>query len=143
MNPYYEKNREAIIKRVGEWQKRNPDRVRLAKASSRKRSRANKPYMAPLYDAKARALRAGLQFDLTESWAIGRWTGKCELTGAVFERLTGGKPSAFSVSLDRIDPDKGYVKDNCRFILWAVNRFKSNYSDATMMRIAHLLVRAN
>lgn len=137
---YYANNRAEIIKRVGEWQKRNPDRVRISKARQRKKVRAEKPYMATLYDAKARARRNGLAFELTESWARERWTGKCELTGALFDRLTGGRPSAFSASLDRIDPTNGYTPDNCRFILWAVNRFKSNYDDATMMRIARLLV---
>jgi len=136
---YYERNKDAIIKRVGEWQRRNPDKVRAAKAKSRRKARAAKPYMTALYDAKARALRKGLAFDLTETWASERWTGRCELTGAQFEPRRG-RPTAYSISLDRIEHTKGYTQDNCRFILWSVNRFKSDYDDQTMLRIARLLV---
>lgn len=136
----YEKNKDAVIKRVMEWQKRNPDLVRYYKRKAQKKVRASKPYRPALYSAKARALRSGLAFELTEQWAASRWTGKCELTGADFNVLPKGTTSAFSVSIDRIDSAKGYTQDNCRFILWSVNRFKSDYDDAIMMHIARLLV---
>lgn len=139
---YYLKNREAIIKRVGEWQARNIEKVRIIKARSVKKARAAKPYMAAIYSAKARATKKAIPFDITESWAKARWTGKCELTGASFD-VAKGRPTAFSTSLDRIDGSKGYTQDNCRFILWSINRFKSDYDDATMMRIARLLVGVN
>lgn len=143
-NPeYYAKNRAAILKRTAEWQRRNPELVRRNKTKSRKKNRALKPYLQTIYDAKARALRKGFAFELTETWAQERWTGKCELTGAPFIASPDGRPSAFSVSLDRIDGSKGYTQDNCRFILWSVNRFKSNYDDETMMHIARLLVGVN
>lgn len=136
---YYLKNREEIIRRVGEWQKRNPERVKAAKTKSRRLAHERAPYMRVLYDAKARALKKSMAFDLTKEWAAARWTGRCELTGAAFS-FNVGKPWAFSLSLDRIDPKRGYTQDNCRFILWAVNRFKSDYDDATMFHIARLLM---
>lgn len=137
---YYLANRETIIRRVSEWQKNNPEKVRANKLKSLKKRRELKPYMAAIYEAKSRASRNSLPFDLTHEWAQSKWTGKCELTGAAFEYPSDGKTSPFSPSLDRIDGSKGYTQDNCRFILWAVNRFKSNYDDDTMMRIARLLV---
>lgn len=139
---YYLNNREAIIKRVGAWQARNVEKVRAIKARSRKKVRSEKPYRGAMYCAKARALKKFIKFDLTEDWAKARWTGKCELTGAPFD-VANGRPTAFSASLDRIDGSKGYTQDNCRFILWSINRFKSDYDDATMMRIARLLVGVN
>lgn len=137
---YYLKNRARMLQKTMEWQRRNPELVKINKTKSRKKARALKPYMQPLYEAKSRASKKELAFDLTENWARERWTGKCELTGADFDLCVGGKPTAFSVSLDRIDPNRGYTQDNCRFILWSVNRFKSNYDDATIMRVARLLV---
>lgn len=89
--------------------------------------------------AKSRSIKNGHEFDLTLEWAHARWTGKCELSGLPFD---WSKPllHAFSPSIDRINPLKGYTQDNCRFILQAINAFKGSWSDETMFAIASAML---
>lgn len=93
--------------------------------------------------AKQRSKEKSVPFDLDDAWARARWTGKCELTGLEFsspEKRKGNKLRNFSPSIDRIVGELGYVKNNCRFVLWAVNSFKRDSSDADMYRMAVALV---
>lgn len=95
--------------------------------------------------AQSRANALGREFELTEVWAEGRWTGRCELTDTWFVFSTGsngkrGSPCALSPSIDRIDSSRGYTKDNCRFVLWAFNRFKGSDDDGLILAIAKSIV---
>lgn len=73
-------------------------------------------------------------------WAEKRWTGKCEITGLPFILSTQRNPYLFSPSLDKIVPSLGYVPDNCRFILHAVNALKGAGTDEQMLEIAKAIV---
>lgn len=55
--------------------------------------------------------------------------GKCFYSGIVmnFERW-GSKRKKYSITVDRIDPSKGYTKDNVVLSSWAANVGKSNFS---------------
>lgn len=92
--------------------------------------------------ARVRARGASVPFDLTLEWGDAKWTGRCELTKFPFE-LGRTRRGAFSPSIDRIDPTKGYTEDNCRFVLWAVNVFKNNWSTEVMLQIAKALIDHN
>lgn len=72
-------------------------------------------------NAKHRAKKAWLPFDLDayRSEIRHRLTQPCELTGTPFK--IGGERDWNSPSIDRIDPEKGYVYSNIRIILWALN----------------------
>lgn len=101
------------------------------------------PWMYLFRGAKQRAKKSGVAFDLDDAWGRQRWTGKCELTGMDFsppEKRKGSKLKNLSPSIDRIEASGGYTKDNCRFVLWAVNSFKSDSPDADMYRIAEALI---
>lgn len=84
--------------------------------------------------ARARSLQNNLEYNLTPEWAEARWTGKCEVCGLSFDLK--GKRQALSPSIDKIDPTRGYTQDNCRFVAWAVNRFKGENSENDMWRVA-------
>jgi hypothetical protein len=45
-------------------------------------------------------------------------------------------PQPFSASLDKIEPSKGYTKNNSRFILWGCNALKGVGADEDMYAIA-------
>jgi hypothetical protein len=49
----------------------------------------------------------------------------------------------FSPSIDRIDPEIGYLETNCRFVLFAINGLKGRGTDADLFAIAHALVKAD
>lgn len=127
------------IEKVKEWQRANPDKVRRYKRASKQRVRAERPWQWLLYSAKSRAKALGVPFDLTPDWAADRWTGKCELTKESFDVSSKPNGEMYSPSIDRVDPQGGYTQDNCRFILWAVNRFKANSSDEVMYRLARAI----
>jgi hypothetical protein len=45
-----------------------------------------------------------------------------------------------NISVDRINPKKGYTKDNVRLLCWAVNSFKLTGSDEQMIEMARAVV---
>lgn len=149
---YYQENRERIRAKARAWYQENKERIAakrrvnyeatLEKERSQQRKwSAKKPrWWALIGSARARAKKAGLPFDLDHEWAEKRWTGRCELTGIEFSAKQPGGPGMFSPSIDRIVPERGYVKDNCRFILHAVNSFRQNGTDAQMVEIAKALI---
>jgi len=51
---------------------------------------------------------------------------KCVLSGRVMVPKINDKNK---LSIDRIDSDKGYTKDNIQLVCWMVNQAKSNFSD--------------
>lgn len=105
-----------------------------------------KPWKPLLLSAKYRSVKLKIDFDLDEAWMESRWTGYCELTKLPFsspEKRRGYKNKSFSPSIDKIDPAKGYTKNNCRLILFAVNCFKRDDSDVEMYAIAEALIANN
>lgn len=98
------------------------------------------PWKELLHAARWRAKKKGLEYALTHEWAAERWTGFCEVSGLPFRLgLREAGPKFFSPSIDRIAPAKGYVPDNCRFVLWAINSFKHDATDEDMMMVARAL----
>jgi hypothetical protein len=108
-------------------------------ATRRKKQRQIRGWLYLLRKALERARKRNIPFDLTHAWAFDRWTGKCELTGIPFIRGEEGF-SPYSGSIDRIDSNKGYTTDNCRFILMALNVFKGRMNDDEMKSIAASLL---
>lgn len=97
------------------------------------------PWLPLLSGARHRARKFGLPFDLDREWCEARWTGRCELTEIQFllnTEIRGG----FAPSIDKIVPEQGYIKSNCRFVLFAVNCLKHNGTDTEMYRVADALV---
>jgi predicted nucleic acid-binding Zn ribbon protein len=108
-----------------------------------RRQLAIRPWHSVFKGTKSRAKTLGIAFNLDEAWMASRWTGSCELTALPFSEMTerkGYKNTHFSPSIDRISPTKGYTKNNCRIVLWAVNSFKRDGTDEEMYRIARALM---
>jgi hypothetical protein len=102
-----------------------------------------RPFVYLIRSAKSRAKKKGFEYDLDLEWASARWSGKCEITGIQFivnAKAHSGFP--YSPSIDRIDNSKGYLKNNCRFVIFAVNAMKGTGSDSDMVLIARALASA-
>jgi hypothetical protein len=112
----------------------------LVKLEKEKVRHRNKPYLKIIRDSRARAKRKNVKFTLTRKWAEQVWTGNCQLTGIPFEEPNHKNAHAYSASVDRIDPDKGYVPENCRFILNCINSFKGKLSDEEVLNLAQALI---
>lgn len=88
---------------------------------------------------KDRAKKTGRKFDLTRQWVLDQGD-HCAITGIKFVDRAGTGAHPMSASVDRIDNARGYTTDNCRLILWAVNRFKNKDTDEVMFEIARAIV---
>lgn len=95
--------------------------------------------------ARSRARKLGVPCDLDIDFLVERFqAGVCEATGIpfVFEDAEGGskKVHPYSPSLDRIEPAKGYTKDNVRAVVYIYNIARSEYPDEQVLHFARALV---
>ena len=156
MKNWYAKNHDSALARQRAYNLANADRInectrerRAADPSKfRERARADRQKKKAaylFYSVKARATKAGIPFDLNKEWLQDRIdAGICEMSGLPFdfETLGGHGPrNPNGASVDRIRANGGYTKDNCRLILWSINRALSNWGDEYMLHIFRTILR--
>ena len=94
------------------------------------------PIKSLLKAAKSRANKRGLLFELQDSDIY--LPDTCPILGIPLERHggtgAGGKPNSYS--LDRIIPEKGYVKDNVQVISHLANSMKSFATPEQLIKFA-------
>lgn len=96
-----------------------------------------------LLHAKNRAKSKNMYFDLTKEFILDLWDkqkGKCALTGLdmTYDRYTGRTYT--NVSIDRIDTNKGYTKDNVQLVCMAANQSKSDLTDEQLYQVCKGIV---
>lgn len=121
----------------------NKDHVNNKSRLRRRVIQKDRPYVLLIQGAKKRAVANGIDFNLDVIWGEKTWTGICALSGIPFTEYSESGNKELSPSIDRIVPSKGYTKENCRFILNCLNRFKGVMSDAEMLRISCNLINNN
>jgi hypothetical protein len=89
-----------------------------------------------LYNKKHNALRTGIDFDI--DFVDIDWPTHCPLLGIELDYFVESRQEN-SVSFDRINPAKGYVKGNVLVCSWRGNRIKNDGSSAEHRRIADYL----
>ena len=92
-----------------------------------------------------RTERKGWEFDLTLEWLEARLEGNCcEITGLSFQPHRDGVHwrNPYGPSLDRKDAKKGYTRENCRVILWALNMGFSDWGETVYREIAQAYLNA-
>jgi len=119
----YRRKSEKIIAATKAYKRRSPRNL-LAKARKRALERCPTP----------NAITTAQLYQLWE-----QQQGRCPLTGY---RLTwaGGKITETSLSLDRIDHNRGYCLGNVRLVCYAVNAFRGRMSDRQMIEMAKAIV---
>ena len=69
----------------------------------------------------------------------------CAATGLPFDlkahKTKGAGGTHFAPSPDRIDSEMGYVKENVRWVLWAVNRAKGEMPNDLFIKICREVVK--
>lgn len=87
--------------------------------------------------AKARAKDGDLNFNITVQDIEAAWPadGKCPVLGIELKRGKGSSQDA-SPTLDRVNPEWGYVRDNIAVISNRANRMKNNARASELERIA-------
>lgn len=97
--------------------------------------------------SRANAKKAGLAHDIDAAWIEERLRLGCAKTGVAFDlNHQGGagfsRCADHAPSLDRVDPNKGYTRDNVQVVTWIYNRAKLRSSDAAVLEFAKALVSA-
>jgi hypothetical protein len=145
---------EAKAKRKKEYDQKNKERNAvyrkhkyITKDSTTIAGRAYSLYT----HARGRASQYGLQFDLDREWVEGILEkGVCQVTGIPFvidandcefvvEREVHTR-SPFTPSIDKIDPTKGYTKDNCQVVVYMYNTCKNTFSDEAVKHFCRSFV---
>ncbi len=91
--------------------------------------------LALVRQAKRRAARKGLPFDLTSDDIV--VPDFCPALGIPLYRAVGRKAQGpNSPTLDRIEPDIGYVRGNVRVISARANQIKSDATPSELLRVA-------
>lgn len=93
-------------------------------------------YMARL-KAKSRCASSNIPFDIESSELVGLYEqngGRCSLSGLPFKQTSNrGQAGMFSISLDRVRPELGYVSGNVRLILNCLNAMKGTETDEELI----------
>lgn len=91
-----------------------------------------------LSNARQRAKIKGIPFDLTLDDLIPLMLPCCPVLGIPLMLHAGGRrgPRDDSASLDRIHPEKGYVRGNVMIISGRANRIKSDATFAELQAVA-------
>lgn len=113
---------------------------KLAKSELLKYSPLERSFSAArICDAKARAAKKGVPFDIDTLYMLSIYTGICALTGLP---LVMEKGSLDIASIDRIVPEKGYTKGNVRWVSWKVNRAKGEMSDSDLISLCRAVLES-
>ena len=83
-----------------------------------------------------RIKKRGSEYDITLDDLLNQWKkqkGLCVYSGLKLTHPIDGGDNLTKASLDRIDSNKGYVKDNIQFISIACNHAKNNMSHEEMI----------
>lgn len=119
---------EKPLTEFGKGQRWCRDCMRVYMRAYRKRN----PVTALLQKAKARAKRKGLPFDLTQDDIT--IPAECPALGIPI-RVGTGVADDNSPTLDRIVPERGYVRGNVMVLSAKANRMKSNATSEELLRL--------
>lgn len=132
----YEKNKEGQINRYMEKYWDNPEYYTEKNHDDRVKHLTRRM----LYAAKRRAEKLGIPFNITVQDIDEIWTDICPVFG---QALSVGKKTAhdWSPSLDRIVPERGYVKGNIQIISNKANMMKQSANPEDLKKFAEWVMR--
>jgi hypothetical protein len=100
-----------------------------------------------LSDVKARAKKWKMLFDLDYEWLFFLWEkqkGRCFLSGLELSLLppsSGARFNRLAPSIDRIDSQKGYTKDNVRLVCLHINNAINEYGVEAFEELARAFLK--
>lgn len=81
--------------------------------------------------SKGKRKYQSLEFDITKEYIKELYLkqdGKCAISNIPMTYISGSGKHATNISIDRIDSNKGYTKDNVQLVCSHVNMMKSDLS---------------
>lgn len=131
---YYQKNKDKIRETAKRYREKNREKTNESRALWKQ----NNPQRNIWSNAKYRAKRIGLEFNLeVEDIVIPEY---CPYLGTklTFDKLKGHLDS--HASLDRIDSSKGYIKGNVEVISYKANMMKQDASREQLLKFASCIL---
>lgn len=156
---YYEANKEKLLVKAKERRESNilefkrKDQANYLKnkeqiSEQRKNSRNTKlssRLSALLGNSRARAKKNSWEFDLSIDFLVSLYkdqNGLCALTGVELSlKADRSRWVGNLISLDRIDPAKGYLKSNVQFVTTSVNYAKGSLTQQQFFDLCERVVR--
>ena len=117
------------------------DKTRHKKCDKKPLTRLDQRITVTLNSARQRCLRSGKQFDLTKEFILDlfeKQQGKCFYTG-IDLLIVPDESNYHCLSIDRLDSNKSYIKDNVVLCCWIINRIKSNLSVKDFIQYCSLI----
>lgn len=102
-----------------------------------------------LSNARKRADKRGVSFEIDKEYLFELYesqSGKCYYSGLPLHVVKDGAEKVhdeYKMTLDCIDPKKGYVKDNVVWCSYCVNSFKQNLSKDEMINVCISILKNN
>jgi hypothetical protein len=160
-----EKNKEYLNERQRIWRKKNPgysarwlkeyrknnkEKCEISRNKSIAKYRKESPDIfitrRLFFGSRTRSKIKKIDFDLTQEWILEKIrNGICPVTGITFyidasPSKHGGAQFPFAPSLDRIDSNKGYTKENTQVVVWIYNAAKSSFTHNDVLTLAKSIV---
>jgi len=100
-----------------------------------------KPFKHKCTEVSRKCLYKDIPFDLDPQYLEDIWTGVCPIFSTrlnkPFHSTSANRISKHTSSLDRIVPDKGYVKGNVEWVSNLANSIKQTATAADLYRVAN------
>lgn len=138
--------RERVAAYSKAWREQTTENGLTKSIEWQRARRRKKPVDYLLFDAKRRAVKKGVPFSIGDAerarleGAVA--AGVCEVTGLALVKLDGTR-NPYSPSIDRIEPELGYVDGNVRIVAWALNMALGEWGLDVLLRLARAIVDAN
>ena len=137
---------EMIKDATYQWWFKEVNKTRIDVIEKLKRKKMS--YLIRLINQKKSVCKSkNVKYDLDIKWYVNELKKGCALTGIEFDmshinktNKKCGASNPYQPSIDRINPEKGYIKINCRLILLSLNLFKLNFTDEHMYKISEKLL---
>ena len=135
-----ERNREKYLERARRWKAANPEKVKASfkRWRSKPENRIRTLVIGRVWDAK----KSGIPFDeaalmeLAENPAV-----KCAVGGCVLDYDNGARSNYSAPSIDKVVPQRGYVRGNIAVVCRLHNTIKGGASAAEHRLIADYIQR--
>jgi hypothetical protein len=146
---YYNKYKKEIKQKNKKWREANKEKLKEYENSPQRKEfhkqwlkdkKKEDPCRFIFYSAKQRSKAANVVFNITKQDVLDVYPrdNKCPMLGLTL-KINTEKTKENSPSLDRIVPEKGYVKNNIIIISHKANRIKNNASLEDLERIVEYL----
>jgi len=120
-----------------EWSRHNKEKV--AEYRKEQRATAHGRAVSLAKSCRNRCKDRGIQYELHYTWVEEQILEGCSITGHKFDLTELSPQHMLCPSLDRIDPTKGYTKENTQIICWCINALKGTGTFEEMFKLAEMI----